>query len=257
MMHTQQTEQELTREERFQPRKKQARLLTPPKGSHPRIALLMVCAIIALSLFSALLPYLGIYPKVPPTAIGIISTVLNVLCFLAIHLAYIVPLRENRRKTLSILFCISLLLSIAMSLYTAITSIASLGSGNGQTAGTIIIGFVSGLISLALDPMLILLLGLRLGKSTEKIVALIYAITLVLTFVSMFSYFAMAPLGYDAYVGEGYTTRMIFNTALAGAGNLFSTVFYCIWPVLDRPVLSKKAKGMQSDEQPSNPDAGE
>ena len=225
--------------------------LTPPKGKSPGLALAMVCLMALAALAIAATNLLGtgndLVDSMTAKPVYFAIAAADLLVTLLAFLKFVLPSWEPHRKTLGWLLGLSLLGTLAQTVYLVSqgaqigASAAMGGFGNASatdfaSAFAIVVGVISALVGIAMHPFFYLLLGVWTKKSMEKVAGVFAAVSLGSTLL-------FVPLG----ILLGSLTKGSFelpdtlwtSTIPALANGICAVIFYFSWPVLDRPVLEK------------------
>ena len=224
--------------------------LTPPAGKNPGLALAMVCVMALTALVAAVVPFLNgpsLIDSVLSSPVYLALVAANLLMTLLVFLQFVLPGWEPRRKILGWLLGVSLLCTLALTIYGVVQgmqiglSAADDILGDPAVSGfanifTIVISVVGALVVIAMSPFFYLLLGIWTKKSMEKVAGVFAAISLGSTVL-------FTPLGLlltSLTAGAFELPATLWTTTLPSlASSVCAVIFYFTWPVMERPVLEK------------------
>jgi len=241
-------------------------LFAPPQGKNRGLALAMVCLMALAHLASVLITNLnssdlaaGLSLSLGPLQLAVPAV--NLLLTLLVFLKCVLPGWEPHRKIFGWLLGAWAAGSLGSSVYGMIAGFrimneSLVGSGfsgafNAGFIGGAIGGAVGALYGIATSPQGILLFGVLAKKSTEKIAALVSAISFGLSVL-------LIPLGlllfkFLAQFAETIDLPEILQVGIFESGVLWVSttagmilslcwaIFLFTWPVLERPVLERKS----------------
>ena len=231
-------------------------LLAPPRGKSRGLALAMVCLMALAHLASVLIANLtpnDLVSDILSSPLQLALPAANLLITLLVFLKCVLPGWEPHRKTLGWLLGVWVLGYLASSIYGTIAGFRLVNESLGGSFGIAGVGGMFGaLYGIAVSPQGILLFGVLAKKSTEKLAALVSAVTGALSLLSIPLLWALGRLmsllvasGFFDGFSESLTpgallSGVLLPSTIAGlALSLCWAVFLFTWPVLERPVMEK------------------
>jgi hypothetical protein len=209
----------------------------------------MVCVMALAALATVVMNFLGTGGSLAGSVVSnpayFAIAAADLLVTLLAYLKFVLPGWEPHRKTLGWLLGLSLLGTLAQTIYLTSQG-AQIGASaagdilgddpalSGIMRGSVLVGgVIGGVIGVGMSPFLYLLIGVCNKKSMEKVAGVFAAISLsgyllVIPLSLLLSRLAEMPNLLPTYIP-------------AFVGSVGATVLYFTWPVLDRPVLEKTA----------------
>ena len=228
-------------------------LLAPPQGRSRGLVLAMVCLMALAHLASVLVTNLTANDFIAgmasdPLQLGL--TALNLLLTLLVFLKCVLPGWEPHRIIFGWLLGAWALGSLAGSAYGIGQAFRSLSGSLGFAGiGGVVGGAFGALYGIVVSPQGILLFGVLAKKSTEKIAALVAAVSfglsalliplglLLFRFLEQFA--ETIDLPEIQQLGNQLSGALLPSTIAGLVISLCWAVFLSTWPVLDRPALEK------------------
>ena len=241
-------------------------LLAPPAGKRRGLALAAVCVMALATLASALISNLN-----PPNIIGSPSSgpmhlalaAANLLLTLLVFLKFLLPGWEPHRKALTWLLGAWVACALVTNVYGFLQGIwlAAQASGELLIESSAIGGAAGGtfgsLYSIAITPQAILLFGLIAKRRTEKLAALVLAISqglglLVIPLGLLLLHFAAGIIDLPAELlpASLLSGPMLLSTIAGYVVSLGWVILCFTWPALERPILSNPTEGVLNNGQP-------
>jgi len=222
----------------------------PPAGKNRGLALALVAVMALATLVAALMPFLTdqrIIGSLLSNPVYLGLDALNLLLALLVYLKFVLPGWEPHRKVLGWLLGLSILSSLAFSIFSVFQGFnigleAAGGLGGDPTVsgivnGSLIVGgVIGGVAGIVINPFFWLLIGIWKKKSMEKIAGVVSIVSLGFSLLSVLLTTLLGSL--SAGVADLPETLWT-STVPALVSTVCAMILYFSWPVLSRPVLEK------------------